>query len=734
MQRWMNIVIVLLLTLMSVATAMLSLSTLSDRYSRIISDYPQQSRSVFLTDIAQESSNSALDLLKTKVTGAHGIIIRTDSKLADNDEGAACGYLIGVFGDVQRHPDDARLTAFGSTVFDATILSKLLRAEQHATLGLDQNRADMIADLPNVRYGTSVTVMQLDRLAERSGTVNGEYRIIGLSQSQYDALVSSLSAATGISTERLQQPLHGSDTTDNLQRTIAECLLAAAAILLTVILVLGAYQQFSTLGIHIMLGWSRIGYAWMEYRPMLLWSLVTLPIIAAGVFWGVTSFPISGQLTAYCLTRGIVVCALALLAACLGSCVFLTVHPVDAIRNRISKRGLLVVLVILYCCSSGALVAGGTAMDSPMREVQHLSAIRASWSPYRSMRLLYHETPGTNQSSFTGQSSEHFKETYEWYSSIAGQQGAYIANMTHYNEDNLQSWKTIYHAAPEQPFWQLDASPNYLTDQGFAIPQGVTYRAKRGERIFLIPDTWTARQRTAMEKYQKLDSEHNAEWKGSIVTSYMKHRDISFVTYHPSVKLFTWNTDGTLPNWTTDPVILVCTPENMTPFEGENLSAVGLDNSMIKLSEPAAQQYTTRRYFAQYHLEDNNPQYIPVDDFIAGLTKTATQTIQFFGLAMAFLAALELVLSIAMCRIFAATYRTRIAVKRLLGYPLVSIFAPTFLTVVLVSTMSIAIAAFIHSTAAFAFTALLAVLQTVILLSDARRIATKELATMIAQE
>ena len=115
-------------------------------------------------------------------------------------------------------------------------------------------------------------------------------------------------------------------------------------------------------------------------------------------------------------------------------------------------------------------------------------------------------------------------------------------------------------------------------------------------------------------------------------------------------------------------------------------------------------------------------------------TKTATQTIQFFGLAMAFLAALELVLSIAMCRIFAATYRTRIAVKRLLGYPLVSIFAPTFLTVVLVSTMSIAIAAFIHSTAAFAFTALLAVLQTVILLSDARRIATKELATMIAQE
>lgn len=733
MHRWLRWSSCLVIVVMAMLSGVLSLFALGDGYMAAVRAYPLQGRALSLSDVPQERSSRTLNALMSGVEEAHAVVVRSDVLVSPVD-GSVEGYRLGVYGDVGAHSDEVTFRYQGVDVLDLDLLSRLLRSDADATLGLDRVSADMIASLPAARFGGRLVVVRLDTLERLSGTVNGDYRIIGLDDTGFRALAQRVSEASGIDADRLTSPLHGSSTEDSFMRMIALALLAVAAVALVLLLVLGAFQEFSRLGVYLLLGWSRLGYAARIYRPLMVCALVSMVVPFAVTLWGMEGFPVTVQLVVTGLMPGAMVVGIVLAASALGALVLLSVRPVAAIRNRVSKKALLAVIAVVYVLASAGLVAGAHALDAPMNEVSKLGQVNARWGRYDSLRLLYKDSRGTNHTESSGTSGDHMREVYDWYTSIEGRDGVYIANTRHFDAGLLAQWKGLYEQVPEQAFWYFIVSPNYLKDQGFDLDQDTVARAKAGERMFLIPDTMDAAEQERIRGYLTETSMKYKDWNSNIHTTFMDTGKIGFATYHPSTPLFTWSDDLSQPAETTDPVILVATGADMTPFEAESLGATGLTNSYIKLGETAARQYTTPEYLAEYRLEDNNPIYRPVSDFIAGLRKSLTEFIQLFG-GIALLAALFQLIGMAtLCRVYAVTYRETIAVKRLLGYSLTGIFAPAFVMVAVVSAISILATVLLGSTAGSIAAAATFVFQLILLAVQSRTLSSGQVQVMIKSE
>ena len=698
MHRWLRWSSCLVIVVMAMLSGMLSLFALGDGYMAAVRAYPLQGRALSLSDVPQERSSRTLNALMSGVEEAHAVVVRSDVLVSPVD-GSVEGYRLGVYGDVGAHSDEVTFRYQGVDVLDLDLLSRLLRSDADATLGLDRVSADMIASLPAARFGGRLVVVRLDTLERLSGTVNGDYRIIGLDDTGFRALAQRVSEASGIDADRLTSPLHGSSTEDSFMRMIALALLAVAAVALVLLLVLGAFQEFSRLGVYLLLGWSRLGYAVRIYRPLMVCALVSMVVPFAVTLWGMEGFPVTVQLVVTGLMPGAMVVGIVLAASALGALVLLSVRPV-----------------------------------APMNEVSKLGQVNARWGRYDSLRLLYKDSRGTNHTESSGTSGDHMREVYDWYTSIEGRDGVYIANTRHFDAGLLAQWKGLYEQVPEQAFWYFIVSPNYLKDQGFDLDQDTVARAKAGERMFLIPDTMDAAEQERIRGYLTETSMKYKDWNSNIHTTFMDTGKIGFATYHPSTPLFTWSDDLSQPAETTDPVILVATGADMTPFEAESLGATGLTNSYIKLGETAARQYTTPEYLAEYRLEDNNPIYRPASDFIAGLRKSLTEFIQLFG-GIALLAALFQLIGMAtLCRVYAVTYRETIAVKRLLGYSLTGIFAPAFVMVAVVSAISILATVLLGSTAGSIAAAATFVFQLILLAVQSRTLSSGQVQVMIKSE
>ena len=164
-------------------------------------------------------------------------------------------------------------------------------------------------------------------------------------------------------------------------------------------------------------------------------------------------FPVTMQLVVTGLMPGVMVVGIVLAASALGALVLLSVRPVAAIRNRVSKKALLAVIAVVYVLASAGLVAGAHALDAPMNEVSKLGQVNARWGRYDSLRLLYKDSRGTNHTESSGTSGDHIREVYDWYTSIEGRDGVYVANTRHFDAGLLAQWKGLYEQVPEQAFY-----------------------------------------------------------------------------------------------------------------------------------------------------------------------------------------------------------------------------------------------------------------------------------------
>ena len=153
----------------------------------------------------------------------------------------------------------------------------------------------------------------------------------------------------------------------------------------------------------------------------------------------------------------------------------------------------------------------------------------------------------------------------------------------------------------------------------------------------------------------------------------------------------------------------------MSFFESESLSAIGLENSYIKLSSDAVAKYGSSEYLAKYNLDDNQPEFRPVSDFIAGLQKNIQEFLQLFAGVSAAVLLLEILALITLTKLYAAVNRRSLAVKMLLGHSPLHSFRFTFAAVIAVNLLGVLIGLIAQSNVAVLVSAVMLVVQSAIL-------------------
>lgn len=721
----------LLVFLIAATTSVLLLFSHGAVLRQSVEQYPAGGTSLHLFGIPEDRSSSVLSVFGefTQVRGT--AVVRVDRELS-NVDGSLTGLRIGVATDPGRPAPALDFGFLGTTFFDAPALSRLLAADAEKSLGLDANAADVLSDIPELAFAPRIVVVQLPRLVETSGTINGEYRVVGADADRLPTLLASLEAATGRSADDLTSSLRGEQTDAGLAELILTGLLLAAALLLLLLLVFETLRAARTLGVHLLVGRSKCGYTLALFAPVLLWVVLAVPLSMVLTVVLARGFDLTGPLLAAAGSSAAAGAAIVLLCVAAAAAVLLSIRPVDAIRGRSSKKLLLGVLAFFYVSSVAGFSLAFAALDGPLDEAGELAEVKSAWTGFAGQQILHRQIAGEDAASFSGRSSRHTQDFYDWYASISEEPGVGLVNTVHYGADVLDHWRGVYSSVPHAPFWYMAASPGYLASQGFEVADGLVARAKAGERVFLLPGTSTAAESEAMKAW--LEENSRVDYEASVRTHYLDHPKVGFEEYRPETPLFLWNTDRALPQRATDPVILLLTPQNMIPFESESLAAVGLENSYVKLSAEAAEAFTSPHYLSRFGLDDNDPRFLPVSEFIAGLTKSIQEFLSLFGGVALFLSALCLIMLATVLRLFATIHREALAVKRLLGHSLARVFAPLIITVGAVGALAIAVTVAARSTSGTLANVAMLVLQGLLLVWLVRRHSRLQLASALREQ
>lgn len=586
------------------------------------------------------------------------------------------GIQASIYGDVQRYADGFDYEFFGEKIFNTEELQKLLKSKNDdATLGLDQGSVNMLNDLPHFRYGGTVVINKLAAVLEDDEKVEGRYIVLGLKNDRKkNIFFDELAKETGIDKKILSG--WKEEYTTNWGNEVAfPALVAIFEILLLILVSLLTIKELNKMGNLLLQGWSRKDFALKIYSPVLTAGFISIFLfVGYGIIFTEGSF-ISPMFFSTMLFVGllnfILVCVIVLIA----SAFVFTISPINAIRNRISKKGIMIAMSVLFLLGNVGLVGAGVVIDGPMKEVSKNEKIRQAWEAVRDIHILSDTEQGGDELSLQGNSNKLAEDMYKWYKSIAGKDGVYIVSSEIYDNKalrkNRQSGEVKY--VPNNPYCEFVLSPNYLKDTGNNVDPSLVKKANEGTRVYLVSSSINKQDRELIKKSireEDVDKENP--------------KKIEFVEHTFEKKLFTWNADSDYESYTDKAVVLLSTPNNMIFMEKGSLFASGLKNSYLKFTKEAKQKYINDSNLKKYELLDNKLTFKSVSEHVDGVQKKLSETIQLFTFGIILLMVSILIFLAIIISLYKVTFEEEIIIKRFMGYNRARIYSPIVILCILV--------------------------------------------------
>ena len=586
------------------------------------------------------------------------------------------GVQVSIYGDIQWSTDNFDYEFFGENIFNTGELQKLLKSKNDdATLGLDQGSVNMLNDLSHFKYGGKVVINKLATVLEDDEKVEGRYIVLGLKNDRKkNIFFDELAKETGIDKKILSG--WKEEYTTNWGNEVAfPALVAIFEILLLILVSLLTIKELNKMGNLLLQGWSRKDFALKIYSPVLTAGFISIFLfVGYGIIFTEGSF-ISPMFFSTMLFVGllnfILVCVIVLIA----SAFVFTISPINAIRNRISKKGIMIAMSVLFLLGNVGLVGAGVVIDGPMKEVSKNEKIRQAWEAVRDIHILSDTEQGGDELSLQGNSNKLAEDMYKWYKSIAGKDGVYIVSSDIYDNKTLrknrQSGEIKY--VPNNPYCEFVLSPNYLKDTGNNVDPSLMKKANEGTRVYLVSSSINKQDRELIKKSireEDVDKENP--------------KKIEFVEYTFEKKLFTWNADSDYESYTDKAVVLLSTPNNMIFMEKGSLFASGLKNSYLKFTKEAKQKYVNDRVLKKYHLSDNKLTFKSVSEHVDGIQKRLSETIQLFTFGIILLMVSILIFLAIIISLYKVTFEEEIIIKRFMGHNRARIYSPLVILCILV--------------------------------------------------
>lgn len=536
------------------------------------------------------------------------------------------GIQVSIYGEIQRNADNFDYEFFGKKIFNTKELQKLLESKNgDATLGLDQGSINMLNDLPHFRYGGTVVINKLATVLNDGEKIEGKYIVLGLkSYKQKNRFFNELTKGTGIDKEALSgwKEEHVSNWGNEVAFPV---LVAIFEILLLIAVCLATVKELKNMGTLLLQGWSRKDFTVKIYSPILTAGFISIFLfVGYGIIFTEGSF-ISPMFFSTMLFAGLLNFILVCLIVLIASAFIFAISPINAIRNRISKKGIMIAMTVLFLLGNAGLVGAGGAIDGPMKEVSKNEEIKKAWETVKDIHILSDTEQGDDESSMQGNSDKLDEDMYKWYKSIAGKEGVYIVNSAIYDNKTLrknrQSGEVKY--VPSNPYCEFVLSPNYLKDTGNNIDSSLVKKANEGTRVYLVSNSINKQDRELIKKSIR---EEDVDKENS--------KKIEFVKYTFEKKLFTWNADADYESYTDKAVVLLSTPNNMIFMEKGSLFASGLKNSYLKFTKEAKQKYINDSNLKKYELFDNKLTFKSVSEHVDGVQKNCLKLYNYLLLVL----------------------------------------------------------------------------------------------------
>lgn len=586
------------------------------------------------------------------------------------------GMQVSIYGDIQRNADNFDYEFLGKKIFNIGGLQKLLKSTNaNATLGLDKGSINMLNDLPHFRYGGKVVANKLAAVLIDDEKVEGKYIVLGLkSDKQKNRFFNELTKGTGIDKEALSgwKEEHVSNWGNEVAFPV---LVAIFEILLLIAVCLATVKELKNMGTLLLQGWSRKDFAVKIYSPILTAGFISIFLfVGYGIIFTEGSF-ISPMFFSTMLFVGLLNFILVCLIVLIASAFIFAISPINAIRNRISKKGIMIAMTVLFLLGNAGLVGAGGAIDGPMKEVSKNEEIKKAWETVKDIHILSGTEQGDDESSMQGNSDKLDEDMYKWYKSIAGKDGVYIVSSEIYDNKvlrkNRESGEVKY--VPNNPYCEFVLSPNYLKDTGNNIDPSLMKKANEGTRVYLVSSSINKQDRELIKKSireEDVDKENP--------------KKIEFVEYTFEKKLFTWNADADYESYTDKAVVLLSTPNNMIFMEKGSLFASGLKNSYLKFTKEAKQKYINDSNLEKYELLDNKLTFKSVSEHVDGVQKKLSETIQLFTFGIILLMVSILIFLAIIISLYKVTFEEEIIIKRFMGYNRARIYSPIVILCILV--------------------------------------------------
>lgn len=616
------------------------------------------------------------------------------------------GIQVSIYGEIQRNADNFDYEFFGKKIFNTKELQKLLESKNgDATLGLDQGSINMLNDLSHFKYGGKVVINKLATVLEDDEKVEGRYIVLGLKNDRKkNIFFDELAKETSIDKKILSG--WKEEYTTNWGNEVAfPALVAIFEILLLILVSLLTIKELNKMGNLLLQGWSRKDFALKIYSPILAAGFISVFLfVGYGLIFTEGSF-ISPMFFSTMLFVGllnfILVCVIVLIA----SAFVFTISPINAIRNRISKKGIMIAMSVLFLLGNAGLVGAGVVIDGPMKEVSKNEKIRKAWEDVRDIHILSDTEQGGDELSLQGNSNKLDEDMYKWHKSIAGKDGVYIVSSEIYDNKTLrknrQSGEVKY--VPNNPYCEFVLSPNYLKDTGNNIDSSLVKKANEGTRVYLVSNSINKQDR---ELIKKIIREEDVDKENP--------KKIEFVEYTFEKKLFTWNADADYESYTDKAVVLLSTPNNMIFMEKGSLFASGLRNSYLKFTKEAKQKYVNDSVLKKYHLSDNKLTFKSVSEHVDGIQKKLSETIQLFTFGIILLMVSILIFLAIIISLYKVTFEEEIIIKRFMGHNRARIYSPIVILCILVLVLDFVASILIRCRISSVFVLIMGILEIIL--------------------
>ncbi|MBP2058344.1 hypothetical protein J2Z60_001523 [Lactobacillus colini] len=651
-------VLIIIQTILIILTA---LTFLSDRYEAKWHDYlnDQTSYSIYLNNIPTDKKDEVIDYLTSEAEKDNFLLLKKD-----NIENS---FSLGVAGNSSKIEDN--FAFYGHSILQSNSLTKLLHSNnENATLGLGRGSIDQLTSIYKFPFSDQVVIYKLDKFNRLDKTISGKYQLVGLSSNRtYNSIIKHLAKITALGRSDFTSARSGSaqDNTLTTGFLIAGILVTSLGIFAYFfIYLLSSLKEFGTL---VLLGWSKKTILYERFKPFLkftiFWGIISSIVLS--IYFGRISFLVLFIL--FFILAALINIIILTFIYLVASLLIISLKNISLIKGHYPKAILYSFITMFYLLISGVLLTVSIYIDGPAKSIVANTQQAMQWHKVEKMAILNKFEPGEDGvQAFGDPSSSLYQDTLNFYKNIADKDGVYYISSFYGSKDWLANG-ALYKKMPTKPFTILTASPNYLKKIKFPLSSSALQKAKRGIRVFYLPDTYSAIKQKNFKIFLK-DLSTDGIQKNDIQTTFSKKQQIAIKTYHPDKNIFLWNNDSTEPANGKAPIIDILTPANMTYETIGNIQSSGLENPLKFQSEKVAKQVLNTKRLQKYHLDDNKLTYTTVSNYIDGEQKSLWETITLFAIVLFFLIGILCLLIIVLAMAYKTINQQQIAVKKFLGF------------------------------------------------------------------